>query len=162
MAHTQALNLAPRSFHSAPFVELQQSFPSRIQAIPPYVDQLLRFILHFRSEDGSEFDIEVALREALANAVIHGNGEDPSKRVYVSCRCYIDGEVSIKVRDEGEGFHSSTVPDPTTPENRRLTHGRGIYLMNTLMDEISFERGGSVVQMRKKSNSGADGQRQLG
>jgi hypothetical protein len=47
----------------------------------------MRF-LHFRPEDGSELDIETAVREALANAMVHGNGENPSKRVYVECRCY--------------------------------------------------------------------------
>jgi hypothetical protein len=76
MAHTQAHNLEPRTFHSAPFVELQHSLPSRIQAISPSVDQLMRFILHFRIGDGSEIGIETAIREALANSVIHGNGEN--------------------------------------------------------------------------------------
>jgi serine/threonine-protein kinase RsbW len=153
MAHAEAHNFTPRSFHSVPYVELQQSLPSQIQALSPFVDQLMRFIQTFRSADGSEINIEVALREALANAVIHGNGEDSSKRVHVTCRCYMDGEVSIIVRDEGQGFDSNTVPDPTLPENRLSRHGRGIYLMKTLMDEISFEEGGSVVQMQKKSNS---------
>ena len=55
-----------------------------------------------------------ALREALANAVIHGNGENSYKRVYVDCRCYLDGEVSITVRDEGPGFNSEEVANPTT------------------------------------------------
>jgi serine/threonine-protein kinase RsbW len=116
----------------------------------------MRFILHFRSADGSEVDIETALREALANAVVHGNRENPSKRVYVECRGYTDGEVSITVRDEGRGFDSNTVPDPTTPERRLFEHGRGIYLMKTLMDEVSFEESGKVVHMRKKSTVGPD------
>jgi serine/threonine-protein kinase RsbW len=138
MAHTQALNHVPWSFQSTPFVELRQSFPSQVQVISQFVDQLMRFVLHFRSADGSEVDIETALREALANAVVHGNRENPSKRVYVECRRYTDGEVSITVRDEGPGFDSNTVPDPTTPERRLFEHGRGIHLMKTLMDEVSF------------------------
>jgi anti-sigma regulatory factor (Ser/Thr protein kinase) len=64
----------------------------------------------------------------------------------------LDGEVSITVRDEGRGFDSNAVPDPTSRENLLFTHGRGIYLMKTLMDEVSFEEGGSVVRMRKNSN----------
>jgi anti-sigma regulatory factor (Ser/Thr protein kinase) len=59
--------------------------------------------VNFRSVDGSETDIEMALHEALANAVIHGNGENSCKRVYVECRCYMDGEVAITVRDQGRG-----------------------------------------------------------
>src|SRR5271170_1419028 len=152
MAHTQSLSLLPRNRHSAPFVELRRSFPSKVAAISRFVDQLMRFVLHFRSADGSEIDIEMALREALANAVIHGNGDDSCKSVYVTCRCYMDGEISITVRDQGRGFDSNAVPDPTLLENLLFTHGRGIYLMKTLMDEVSFEEGGSVVQMRKNSN----------
>jgi len=109
----------------------------------------MHFILKFRNADGSEIDIETALRAALANAIIHGNGENSCKRVYVECRCYMDGEVSITVRDEGSGFNSEEVANPTTPENLLLTHGRGIHLMKMLMDEVSFEGGGSVVRMRK-------------
>jgi serine/threonine-protein kinase RsbW len=95
----------------------------------------------------------MALHEALANAVIHGNGENSGKRVYVDCRCYMDGEVSITVRDEGRGFDSNAIPNPTFRENLLFTYGRGIYLMKTLMDEVSFEEGGAVVMMRKKSNA---------
>ena len=159
MAHTQSLSLLPRNGHSVPFVELRQSLPSKVAAISPFTEQLMRFILNFRMADGSEIDIEMALLEALANAVIHGNGDDSRKSVYVTCRCYMDGEVSVTVRDEGKGFDSSTVLDPTALENLMFTHGRGIYLMKTLMDEVSFEEGGAVVIMRKKSNADSAEQR---
>jgi serine/threonine-protein kinase RsbW len=153
MAHNQSLSLLPRNAHSVPFVGLRQSLPSRVAAISPFVDQLMRFILNFRRADGSEGDIDAALHEALANAVVHGNGENSCKRVYVTCRCYMDGEVSITVRDQGKGFDSSSLLNPTFRENLLLTHGRGIYLMKTLMDEVSFEEGGAVVMMRKNSNA---------
>ena len=153
MAQTQSLSFLPRNAHSVPFVELRQSFPSAVAAIGPFTEQLMRFILNFRSADGSESDIEMALHEALANAVVHGTGENSCKRVYVSCRCYIDGEVLMTVRDEGRGFDSSALLDPTSSENLLFTHGRGIYLMKVLMDEVSFEEGGAVVIMRKKSNA---------
>jgi serine/threonine-protein kinase RsbW len=159
MVHTQSLSLLARNAHSAPFVELRQSLPSKVATISPFTDQLMRFILNFRSMDGGEGDIEMALHEAVANAVIHGNGENSCKHVYVTCRCYMDGEVAITVRDEGKGFDSSTVPDPTFLENLLFTHGRGIYLMKTLMDEVSFEEGGAVVMMRKKSNASSAEQR---
>jgi serine/threonine-protein kinase RsbW len=159
MVHTQSLSLLPRSDHSVPFVELRQSLPSKVGAISPFVDQLMSFILNFRTADGSETDIEMALHEALANAVIHGNGENSYKRVYVACRCYTDGEVSITVRDGGQGFDNNAIPDPTFRENLLFTHGRGIYLMKTLMDEVSFEEGGAVVTMRKKSNTNSAEQR---
>src|SRR4029077_18662857 len=159
MVHTQSLSFLPRNAHSVPFVELRQSLPSKVGAISPFTEQLMRFILNFRMADGSEIDIEMALLEALANAVIHGNGDSSCKSVYVTCRCYMDGEISITVRDQGRGFDSNAVPDPTFLENLLFTHGRGIYLMKTLMDEVSFEEGGSVVQMRKNSNFGPTAQR---
>src|SRR5246127_669412 len=161
-AHTQSLSLLPRTAHSFPFIELRQSLPSKVAAISPFVEQLMRFILKFRSADGTESDIEMALYEALATAVIHANGDNSGKRVYVTCRCYMDGEVSITVRDEGNGFDSSMMKDPTSLDNVLFTHGRGIYLMKTFMDEVSFEENGSVVRMRKNSNVGATDQRRSG
>jgi serine/threonine-protein kinase RsbW len=113
------------------------------------------FITKCRNKSGSETDIELALTEALENAVIHGNCEDPHKHVYLTCRCAGEGEVSITVQDEGQGFDTSTLPDPTAPENRLHTSGRGIYLIKTLMDEVCFEKGGTVVHMRKKSSAGS-------
>ena len=152
MAYAQALSPRAPTFRSVPFVELRQSLPSRISIISPFLDQLMRFIARFRNRDGSELDIEMALREALANAIVHGNQQDPRKSVYVACRCATDGEVSVTVEDEGQGFDADLVADPTTPENRLLTQGRGIYLMKTLMDEVRFEQRGTVVYMHKAAN----------
>jgi serine/threonine-protein kinase RsbW len=152
MASPEA-SLAPPPFRSVSFVELRQSVPSRIGIITPFVEQLMVFIARFRSRDTSELNIEMALREAVANAVVHGNKQDPTKRVSVACRCTTDGELSITVQDEGHGFDTAAVLDPTTPKNRMLPHGRGIYLMKTLMDEVCFEQGGTVVFMHKASNA---------
>ena len=154
MVHNQALSLSLQTHRSVSFVELRQSLPSQVALISPFVDQLMSFIAKFQNQEDSGLEIETALREALANAIVHGNQEDPHKRVYVACRCTPDGEVSITVQDEGQGFDSNAVQDPTTPENRLARHGRGIYLMKTLMDEIRFELGGAVVYMRKKLNAG--------
>jgi serine/threonine-protein kinase RsbW len=151
MFQTHTLGLLPRISHCCPYVELQQSLPSELAAISSFTDQLMLFIHKFREADGSEVDIEIAVREALANAVIHGNHEDSHRRVYVTCCCNTDGEVSITVRDEGRGFDDRAVPDPTAPGNVEFTHGRGLYLMQELMDEVRFERSGAVVHMRKKS-----------
>jgi len=162
MAYSQALSLPSQAFHSVPFVELRQSLPSRIAIVSPFVDQLMLFIARFRSVDGSELNIEMALREALINAIVHGNQQDPRKRVLVACRCATDGEVSITVQDEGRGFEADMVADPTAPENRLVTHGRGIYLMKTLMDEVRFDQGGTVVYMRKASNARPGAERKAG
>jgi serine/threonine-protein kinase RsbW len=147
---------ASQSFHSAPFVEVRNTVPSHVDIISPFIDQLMRFISRFRGADGNNFEIELALHEALVNAIVHGNQEDLHKRVYVKCRCMTDREVPITIENEGHGFRSDMVPDPTSPDNRLRTHGRGIYLMRTLMDEVDFEQGGSVVRMRTRAKAGSD------
>jgi serine/threonine-protein kinase RsbW len=134
---------------SSSFVELRHTLPTHVDIVSTFVDQMMRFISRFRVTEGDNFEIELALREALSNAIVHGNQEDPDKCVYVKCRCTEDGEVSITIEDEGRGFKTDSVPDPTSPDNRLRTHGRGIYLMRTSMDEVRFERNGSVVHMRK-------------
>jgi len=137
-------------FSGSAYAELHQLLPSQIQVLSPSIDKIMGFIAKLRKVDGSEVEIEVALREALANAIVHGNGEDSRKHVWVRCRCTTDGEVSITVQDEGQGYESHTVPDPIAPENRLRMSGRGIYLMKTLMDEVHFEQRGAVVHMRKR------------
>ena len=147
---------SPGSRPSVSFVGVRNTLPSNVDMVSPFVDQLMRFISRFRVVDGENFEIELALREALVNAIVHGNGEDPDKRIYVNCRCTTDGEVSITVEDEGNGFDHQAVADPTSPDNRLRTNGRGIHLIRRLMDEVDFEQGGSVVHMRKRANAGPD------
>jgi len=154
MARTEYFGRATNISSSAPFVELHQYLASHVAAIAPFVDQLMRFIRLFMGRFGiarkAEGEIEIAIFEALANAVIHGNHESADKNVDVICRCSMDGEVLVIVRDEGKGFESSAVPDPTEPERLLLTSGHGLYLMRALMDEVSFEENGTVVRMRKR------------
>jgi two-component sensor histidine kinase len=111
MAHTQSFSLLTRNAHSGAFIDLLQSLPRKVAVIFPFADQLMHFMSKFRSADGTEADLEMVLHEALANAVIHNNGEHSCKRIYVECRCYMDGEVSITVWDAGRGFDSSGVLD---------------------------------------------------
>ena len=122
--------------------------PSEVGSISPFVDRLMLLIR--KCVPDGESEVEIALREALANAIIHGNHQDPRKHVYVRCRCKPD-EVSIAVKDEGQGFDINTITDPTGPENIGSVHGRGICLMKAVMDEVRFEEGGVVVHMRKKA-----------
>jgi serine/threonine-protein kinase RsbW len=122
-----------------------------VAAISPFVDKLMLLMRKCGCVAEGESDVEIALREALANAIIHGNHENPRKHVHVRCRCKPD-EVSIEVKDEGRGFDIHKMADPTAPQNIGSVHGRGIYVMKALMDEVSFEGGGVVVQMRKIAN----------
>jgi serine/threonine-protein kinase RsbW len=136
--------------HHGPCIETELSLASNVIAISPFIDKLMLLIKKCRCAPGNESDIEIALREALENAVIHGNHENPQKQVHVSCRCVAEEEVSIVVKDEGQGFDSNAVADPTSQGAIELSHGRGIYLMKVFMDEVRFEQNGTVVHMRKK------------
>ena len=152
MAHLQHASPSQSSC-AASFVELRNTLPSCLEIVSPFVNQLMRFISKFRKDDETNCEIDLALREALVNAIVHGNQEDVHKRVYVKCRCTTNGEVSITVEDEGQGFKSDAVPDPTSPDNCLRPHGRGIYLIKTLMDQVDFEQGGSLVHMLKRANA---------
>jgi serine/threonine-protein kinase RsbW len=145
-----------------PCIQTEFSLPSEVAAISPSVDKLMLLIKNSRCAPRDETDIEIALREALENAVIHGNHQDPRKHVHVSFCCEAEEEISIVVKDEGQGFDSNAIPDPTAPGAIESSHGRGIYLMKALMDEVQFEDGGAVVHMRKKSgNTQPDRQKEL-
>ena len=137
-----------------PCLELKRSLPSKVAAISPFVDRLMLLFRKCGCVSQGESEVEIALREALANAIIHGNHENSGKHVHVRCRCE-PTEISIAVKDEGSGFDVDRISDPTAPENTRSAHGRGIYLMKALMDEVRFEEGGVVVHMRKSTGQTA-------
>jgi serine/threonine-protein kinase RsbW len=126
------------------------SIPSEIDAIGPAVDKVIQVITRAGCVPANQSDIEIALFEALANAVIHGNGQDARKRVHILCRLEPGQRLLIVVRDEGPGFDPVKVPDPTAPENVESDHGRGILLMKAFMDEVQFAAGGTEVHMCKR------------
>jgi anti-sigma regulatory factor (Ser/Thr protein kinase) len=122
---------------------------SEIGLIAPLVDWLMSLIAGSHCVFGEEESVELALREALSNAMLHGNRLDGSKLVHVRCWREYGKGMTIVVRDQGHGFDPNAVPDPLAFENLRAEHGRGIHLMKTAMDEVSFARGGTEVHMRK-------------
>lgn len=146
-------SLSSESHLAGPNASLSITMRSEISAISGAVDWLMTLIEECSCVRGQECDVEIALREALANAVLHGNHEDAGKNIHLSCRIQFGGEVSIVVKDEGKGFDPTEVPDPTAMVNIESEHGRGIYLMRALMDEVHFEQGGTEVHMRKGSAS---------
>ena len=94
---------------------------------------------------GREAAFIIAMREALANAITHGNRHDGFKRVYVQYTCEPDNSLSILIRDEGDGFDPNDVP---IPKDMGEDTRRGIYLMTSYMDEVQFRRDGTEVYMR--------------
>ena len=130
----------------------QLVLPSHIEAVADAAAAVTDFIRNFGVSEEAAFGIEMALREAVTNAMVHGNHEDESKSVEVVFNCH-DNELEVEVRDQGEGFDPARVPDPTNAENLLKTSGRGIFLMRTFMDEIEWLNrpdGGTTVRMRKR------------
>src|SRR5258708_37267821 len=120
MGAKQNIGRTTNSWISAPFMEFHQTLTSRAAAISPFLDQLMQFIRLFMGKFGAakkhEEGIEIALGEALTNDVIHGNHENPEKQVHVTCRCSMDGEVGIALRDDRKCFDSHDVARPTEPQ----------------------------------------------
>lgn len=123
---------------------------SELGAVRPVVEELMHFVRKSDCVPGHERDVEVALLAALNNSVVHGNRDDPSKRVHISCRCGPGKEVSIIIRDEGEGFDTNAVLYPTVVNSPKSRNQRGIPLMRMFTDEVHFELGGRQVHMRKR------------
>jgi serine/threonine-protein kinase RsbW len=130
-------------------LEIDAWIPSEISAISPLVERLMRLVEGSHCVKGEETAVELALREALNNAVVHGNRLDAHKLVHVRCRCKAGKGISITVSDQGQGFDPRAVPDPLSVDNLQAEHGRGIHLMKVAMDEVSFEQRGAEVHMFK-------------
>jgi serine/threonine-protein kinase RsbW len=131
-------------------LEIDYWMPSNIQAISPLVDRLMRLIERAKCVPGAEFDVELAIREALGNAVLHGNQENADKKVHIRCRCESGNEISIVVTDEGKGFDFVKILGNGLTSDPADSHGHGIQLMRAYMDDVHLEKGGSEVHMRKR------------
>ena len=130
-------------------LKLDVTLPAQRDAVDPVVQQIMAEVRKTHCVSGKEDDIELALSEALANAVVHGCKCDPSKTV----ECCLVGDdkrgLVIVVRDPGPGFDLAVVPSPTAEENIYSDHGRGLYLINQLMDEVQFHKNGTEIHMIK-------------
>ena len=119
-------------------------------AVDPVVRSVMNVVRETQCAPGREDDIELALTEALANAVVHGAKSDPSKIVECDVACDPQHGILIVVRDPGPGFDPSKIADPCQGENIYSNHGRGIFLINQLMDEVKFHKNGTEIHMLKK------------
>jgi serine/threonine-protein kinase RsbW len=128
------------------------SLPSRIETVAAAAAAVAEFAGRFGVSDDALFGIDMAVREAVTNAVLHGNRQDENKTVDLVLKSSPDA-VEISVHDQGPGFNPEDVPDPTATENLLKTSGRGIFFMRTFMDEVYWlirPEGGTTVRMLKR------------
>ena len=130
-------------------MRFEVTLPADVTAIAPVVAWVMKLVGELEYAAGKEFEIELAFREALANAILHGCKSDPAKKI----ECTVSGDQSngimIVVRDPGNGFDPDSLPLATDDANLHSDHGRGILLIRELMDEVKHERNGTVIRMRK-------------
>lgn len=126
------------------------AIPSSIQTVSEGVTQML-------ADKGWKEDdiikVDLALQEALANGIRHGAKNDPSKFIQCVVSTDANGDLVIVVRDPGTGFDPAAVPNPLEGDNILKSSGRGVFLINQLMDEVTFADSGREVQMKKRKES---------
>ena len=124
-----------------------------IELVQVVLDESLR---RLACDDDTRYWVGIAVREAVANAIKHGNHLDPGKKVEIDLR--VEGEdLIISVLDEGNGFDPGGVADPLEPENLLKPDGRGIFYMGKFMDGVEYrfrDGGGTEVTLRKRITSG--------
>ena len=126
--------------------------PSRIDTVATAAAAVAEFVSRSGITEDAAFGIDMAVREAVTNAVVHGNRRDENKTVEVTIKSSPDA-VEISVHDQGAGFNPEAIPDPTAEENILKASGRGIFFMRSFMDEVDWlirPGGGTTVRMLKR------------
>ena len=131
-------------------VKLDVKLSGDVEAISPFIQSVMGVVKEMGCAAGREFEIEQALREALNNAIEHGIEYDSSRKIQCCVACDHERGMLIVVRDPGPGFDPASIPSPVSGQNIYSEGGRGIYLINQLMDEVRFEKGGTEIHMRLK------------
>ena len=118
------------------------------------ISENLRKVEKLIDEISAEYSLEsdmygkvlIACIEAVNNSIVHGNKSNPEKFVDIGIKNN-KKELKILIKDEGKGFDFDHIPDPTAPENIENIHGRGVFLMNHLSDEVNFLDDGAGVEL---------------
>lgn len=130
--------------------QFTMTIPADPRQIPKLTDGVTQVLQEKGWPEADVMAVELALQEAVANAIRHGCGGDASKELQCAVTCDDAGEIMITVRDPGTGFDPAKVANPLDPVNLLKSSGRGIFLINGLMDDVQFADGGRELQMRKR------------
>ncbi len=122
--------------------------PSDLKYVQGVIKKLQSVLKEKKANEKVFFDLKLAVEEALVNAIKHGNKLNKSLQVKVGFEVSPQ-KIVISVEDEGEGFGYKKIPNPTKDENLPKPHGRGVFLIKEVMDEVSFNRKGNKITMVK-------------
>ncbi|MCF8241023.1 MAG: ATP-binding protein [Melioribacteraceae bacterium] len=117
---------------------IQKVIPSDPDLMPDIEEFVLESVKHLNLSDDKLNNLTLSVAEASSNSIVHGNKGDLNKKVYITIE--IDEEfLTIKLKDEGEGFDPKKIPDPTAPENILKDSGRGIHIMKSFLEDLRFD-----------------------
>lgn len=137
----------PASGIPAVATQVRVRMPSDVACIEQTVSLVARHCLAGTAPtERLRFRLQVAVAEALANAVMRGNQEEPGKSVLVDAELFPD-RICVQITDEGVGFDPTQVPEPVRPEQIGETCGRGLFLIRKLVDEVYFNEQGNSICM---------------
>lgn len=143
------MDLPDKTLNAAGGEKSELVLPSRIESIERAAEAAAEAAADSGVDETAMFGIDLAVREAVANAVKHGNKLDETKRVTISFQ-KTQESFEITIEDEGEGFDFNHLPDPTDPANLMKDSGRGTFLMRSFMDAVEWRAGGRTVKMTKR------------
>ena len=129
-------------------LSLDVTLAADAEAMKPLIEQIMEIVTKMGCAAGKEYEVRLAIEEAMVNAIVHGCKEDPTKKIQCCVSCDAERGILIIIRDPGPGFDPASIPSPIVGENIFATHGRGIFLINQLVNEVRFERGGTEIHMR--------------
>ena len=130
-------------------LRFRATFPSASDSVPRIVARIVAAARKGGFLGEGRTDFEIALHEAIANAVLHGNQADPSRSVRVRLYGQPGYGVVVAVRDQGPGFDPTAIPDPRQEDRIHLQHGRGLFLVRQLTDYVEHRKQGREIVFRK-------------
>lgn len=124
--------------------------PSRIESISlleSFIDDLSA---KYNFSDEVYANVLTCLSEATINGIVHGNGENAEKTVYINLEIIENKRLVFNVSDEGNGFDFNNIPDPTEAKNLENLSGRGVFIIKKLADQCIFNSKGNELELHFK------------
>jgi serine/threonine-protein kinase RsbW len=132
---------------------IREKLSSKLDAVPVLMARVIDMLKETTFTEDERINVRLALEEAIANAIRHGNRMDAALTVEIIIEVN-DTSFTATVRDQGQGFDVASLADPTAKENLMKTSGRGVFLMRQLMDSVDFFDGGRGIRMTKTLKQG--------